>query len=342
MAIRGTSRPDDPASRRPGTRAGNDAARESDRGRDAQRPQDLPARGWKDVAWRVKGEIKRDRVPLAAAGVAFYAMLALFPALTALLSLYGLVADPQQAGQQIQNLTGTLGGGAGDLIADQVQAITAASQGALSLGLAVSVLAALWAASSGMNGLMEALTLAHDEEETRGFVKRRAIALVLTILAMVFVALALASIVVVPLVIGALGWGAVGEWAIRILRWPIVAVFLLVALATVYRYAPNRDKPEWRWVSWGAVIAMVLWVLASLGFSFYVQNFGNYNETYGALGGVIVLLLWLFLSSFVVLLGAEINAEMEHQTRHDTTAGAPQPMGRRGAHVADHLGEARR
>ena len=326
-------RDDDPASSRGGSARGNS------RGRDADSPQEIPAAGWKDIAARVKTAVKRDRVPLASAGVAFYAMLALFPALTAFLSLFGLVADPDQAAEQIEGLTENLGGGAGDLISDQVQSIAGAGQGALTTGLALSIIAALWTASSGMNGLMEALTLAHKEDETRGLVKRRAIALGLTLVAMVFVALAIGSIVVVPLVIGALGLGEVGEWAVRILRWPIVAAFLLVALAAVYRYAPNRANPAWRWVSAGAVIAMVLWVLGSIAFSIYVQNFGNYNETYGALGGVIVLLLWLFVSSFVVVLGAVINAEAEHQTSHDTTDGDPQPKGLRGAEVADHVGE---
>ncbi len=320
---------------------GDDTGEHRKRGRRAQRPQEVPAAGWKDIAWRVKDAIKRDRVALASAGVGFYAMLALFPALAALVSLYGLVADPDQAAQQIENLMPDLGEGAGELITEQVQAVAGAGQGALSLGLAISILAALWTASSGMNGLMEALTLAHNEEETRGFVKRRAIALALTLVGILIVALAIASIIVAPLVVGALGLGGVGEWAVRILRWPVLAAFLVLALSVVYRYAPNRQEPQWRWVSTGAIIATLLWIVASIAFSIYVQNFGNYNETYGALGGMIVLLLWLFLSSFVILLGAEINSESEHQTRHDTTSGEPRPMGSRGAHVADELGESR-
>jgi membrane protein len=193
-----------------------------------------------------------------------------------------------------------------------------------------------------MHGLMQALTIANNEEETRGLVRRRVIALGLTVVALVVVILAMVVIVGVPIAMGFVGLDAVGEWTIRILRWPLIGAVIVGLLTLVYRYGPDRDKPQWRWVTWGSVIATVLWVIASLGFSVYVANFGNYNETYGALGAVVVLLLWLFLSAFVVILGAEINAEMEHQTAHDTTEGEPRPMGERDAHVADHLGPRRR
>jgi membrane protein len=312
------------------------------RGRAAERPKDIPKPGWKDIAFRVKDEIRNDRVPLVSAGVAFYAMLSLFPALTALISVYGLVADPEDVRRQIDALAGGIRGGAGELIVQQADSIVQAGTGALSVGVIVSVLAALWAASSGMHGLMQALTIANNEEETRGLVRRRVIALGLTVVALVVVILAMVVIVGVPIAMGFVGLDAVGEWTIRILRWPLIGAVIVGLLTLVYRYGPDRDKPQWRWVTWGSVIATVLWVIASLGFSVYVANFGNYNETYGALGAVVVLLLWLFLSAFVVILGAEINAEMEHQTAHDTTEGEPRPMGERDAHVADHLGPRRR
>jgi membrane protein len=312
---------------------------EHDRGRQARKPSDLPARGWKDVALRVKDEIKEDRVPLISAGVAFYAMLALFPALTAFISVYGLVADPEQVQQQIDEAAGFLEGGAGQLISEQAQAIAQAGGAALTTGFAVSLVAALWSASSGVHGLMQALTVANNEPETRGFVKRRALALGLTLAGILVLAIAIGVIVVLPVMMNQIGLGGAGELAVRILRWPLLAVVAMVAIATMYRYGPDRDKPQWRWVSWGAVLATVLWVLASIGFSVYVQNFGNYNETYGALGAVIVLLLWLFISAFIVVLGAEVNAEMEHQTATDTTVGDERPMGQRDAEVADHLGQ---
>lgn len=309
------------------------------RGRDADSPAEIPARGWLDVAARVKDAVKRDRVPLASAGVAFYAMLALFPTLTAFLSLYGLVADPASAEQQVAAFASALPGGAEELVTAQVEAITAADPGALTLGAAISVLAALWTASSGMNGLMEALTLASGGTESRGFVRRRATALGLTLAAMLVVAAALVVIVVAPLALSAAGLGGAGEWLVRLVRWPLMAVVVIAALAMVYRYGPDRRRPQWQWVSAGPLAAALLWVLGSLGFSFYVANFGAYNEAYGALGAVIVLLLWLFVSSFVVLLGAEINTELERQTRVDTTVGDPAPTGQRDSAATDHAGE---
>jgi membrane protein len=312
---------------------------EGDRGRTADRPREIPKPGWKDIAVRVKDEIRNDRVSLTSAGVAFYAMLALFPALTALVSLYGLVADPEQVQEQVDALTQFVPAGAGDIITNQAQAIAETGQGALTAGFVVSLVALLWTASSGMHGLVQALTLAYNEDESRGFVKRRAISLGLTLVGFVFFALAVAVVVAVPIVLGVVGLGAVGEWLVRILRWPLMGALLVLVLGMIYRYAPDRRTARKQWVTPGAVLATVLWVVASIGFSIYVANFGNYQETYGALGAVIVLLLWLFLSAFVVVVGAEVNAEMEHQTLRDSTEGGRQPMGRRGAQVADHVGK---
>lgn len=311
-----------------------------DRGRGAERPSDIPTAGWRDIALRVKDEVRTDRVPLVAAGVAFYAMLALFPSLVAFVSVYGLVADPEQVTQQMEQAAEALPQEAASLIEEQLQSIVQAGDAALTTGFAVSLAAVLWTASSGVHGLMQALTVAYDESEDRGFVKRRAVALALTLFAMVVGLVVLGGVVLVPLVLGAVGLGAAGEWALRILRWPLLGVAVVAALAVIYRYAPDRDRPQWRWVSWGAVLATVLWVVGTLAFTFYVSNFGSYQETYGALGAVIILLLWLFVSAFVVVLGAEVDAEMEHQTAHDTTVGERQPMGQREARVADELGSA--
>lgn len=298
----------------------------------------MPPRGWKDIASRVKASVKRDRVPLASAGVAFYAMLALFPTLTAFLSLYGLFADPVQVETQLDLLVTALPGAAAELVAEQVDAIIATDSDALTIGLAVSVLVALWTASTGAHGLMEALTLASGETETRGFVKRRAVAVGLTLAGMAFFAAAVAVVVVAPPVLQAAGLGAATELIVRVLRWAAMVVVLLSALALIYRSAPDRSRPRWRWVSPGSLAAAALWIVGSMAFSFYVANFGSYNETYGALGAFIVLLLWLFLSAFVVLLGAEINSEFEHPTHADSTSGEPAPQGQRSASVADDVG----
>ena len=310
-----------------------------DRGRSATSPREVPARGWKDVLLRVKDQVKADQVPLLAAGVGFYAMLALFPALIAVVSVYGLVADPADVEQQIAGMTSALPAGAADLIGEQLTSIVNSQSSSLTWGLALSLAGVLWSVSSGVQGLIKGLNIAYDEDESRGFVKLRALALLLTLGAIVGVIAALGLIVVVPLLLRAVGLGVVGAWAVRIGRWPLLAVLVAVGLAVVYRYGPDRDRPRWRWVGPGAAIATVLWILGSIGFSVYVNNFGSYNRTYGSLRAVIVLLLWLYLSSFVVLLGAEIDAELEHQTARDSTVGPERPLGRRDAYVADHVGE---
>lgn len=306
-------------------------------GTEADRPGEIPARGWLEVAKRVKQQIRDDQVPLLAAGVAFYALLALAPALIAVVTVYGLVADPGQIEQQLEPVVEALPADAAEILTEQLRSIADAPAAGLSIGLLVSLLATLWAASSGMQGLIKAVNIAYDEPETRGFVKLRGLALVLTLFAITFTVIAIGLIAVLPAALGALGLGGVGEAALRWGRWPLLALIVIAGLAAVYRYAPDRDNPRWIWVSWGAVVATVLWLVGSALFSFYVSNFGNYNETYGSLAGVVILLLWLFLTSFVVLLGAEINAESEHQTTHDTTQGDPRPMGRRDAYVADNV-----
>jgi membrane protein len=315
-------------------RSGGEAA-----GRDAERPSEIPPRGWFAVLKRVKAEVKDDNVPLLAAGVAFYAMLAIFPAIIAVVTVYGMVADPAQVESQVSEFAKSLPSGADQLLTEQLKSVTSAGRQSLSIGLVVSLLAVLWSASSGVQGLVKGLNLVYDEQESRGFVKLRGLSLLLTLGAIVLAVAALALITVFPGVIDNLGLGQAGQLAASIVRWVVLALLVLWALAVVYRYAPDRANPRWRWVSWGAVVALVLWLLGSIGFSWYVDNFGKYNKTYGALAAVIILLLWLFLSAFVVLLGAEFDAETERQTATDTTTGPERPMGSRDAEVADTVGE---
>jgi membrane protein len=309
-----------------------------DRGRAADGPGDLPATGWKDVAMRVKGEVKDDQVPLLSAGVAFYLLLALFPALAALVSLYGLFADPAQVSQQVSDLTGTLPQEAQSLITDQLEKITEEEQG-IGVTLAVSIVAALWAASSGVKHLIGAVNAAYDERETRKFLKLRGLSLALTVGAVAFAAVALGVIAVLPAVAEELPFGSVGRTLVQIGSYVGLALGFAVGLAVLYRFAPDRDAPRWRWVSWGAAIATVVWLLGSVAFSVYVSNFGSYGETYGSIGAVIVLMLWLAVTAFAIILGAEVNSELEAQTARDSTVGHPEPMGARGAVKADHLGE---
>ena len=303
----------------------------------AETPVQIPPRGWWQVLKRAFKESSADNVPMLAGGVAFFAFLALFPALIAALTLYGLVAEPAQVAQQMQSLSGVLPSGARELISGELTAVARGSGGALTVGLVVSLLAALWSTSSATGNLISAVNLAYDEQESRGFVKLRAIALGLTLAGIVFVLVALVLVAVVPVALDALGLGVVGRVVAQVLRWVLLIGVVIVGLAVVYRVAPNRDGARFQWVSTGAVVATVLWILGSVGFSLYVSSFGSYNKTYGALAGVVVLMLWLYLTCYIVLLGAEINAEAERQTAQDTTKGEPAPMGQRSATPADTL-----
>jgi membrane protein len=294
------------------------------------------------VLKRVKAEVKDDNVGLLAAGVAFYAMLAIFPAIIAVVTVYGMVADPDQVKTQVGELAKSLPAGADELLEKQLTNVVNAGRQALSIGLALSLLALLWSVSSGVQGLIKSLNVIYDEKETRGFVKLRGLSLLLTLGAIVVAVVALALITVFPGVIDGLGLGRAGQVAASVARWVVLAVLVLLALGVVYRLGPDRANPRWRWVSAGAVVALVLWLLGSVGFSYYVDNFGKYNQTYGALAAVIILLLWLFLSAFAVLLGAEFNAETERQTARDTTTGPERPPGERGAEVADDIADGAR
>ena len=314
------------------------AVANDDRGRGADTPQEIPAKGWKDIAKRTLKEVKQDQVPLLGAGVAFYALLSLFPAIIAGVSIYGLVADPQTVRDQINQLTNLLSPETAKLVGTQLEQVTSSAGGALGLATVLGILTALWSASSGMKALITGVNLAYDETEGRKFVKLRGLSILLTLGAMVLLAVALALIVGFPAVPDS--WPTPLQWTAAILRFVLLAVLLMAGLAALYRYAPDRDSPKWGWASPGSVVATVLWVLASVGFSVYVNAFGNYNKTYGALAGIIILMFWLYLTAFVVLVGAELNAEMELQTAKDTTAGPEQPLGDRDAHAADHVAEA--
>jgi membrane protein len=314
-------------------------SQQSGRGRDAERPQDVPARGWKDIGWRVMGEISEKNLFLVASGVAFSVLLALFPGLAALVSIYGLMFDPNQIEKQVNSLSGFLPDETKQMIAQELHSLAASSSGSLSIGLVISVLLALWTARGGMSGLMSGINIAYEQKETRSFFRFNATALVLTVGLVIGGIIAVALVGGLPAVVQAIGVGGFLKWLLLIAEWPLLAVLVMIGLAVLFRYAPDRDEPQWHWVTPGAIAATVLWVLGSILFSVYVGNFGSYNKTYGTLGGAIVLMTWLYLSAFVVLLGAAINAQSEKQTAKDTTRGPPEPMGRRRATAADYLGE---
>jgi membrane protein len=310
---------------------------DDDAGRRAGAPQQIPPKGWKDIAKRTAKEVKQDQVPLLGAGVAFYILLSLFPAIIAGVSLYGLVADPQTVRDQIDRLAQRLSPETAKLVGDQIEQITSGAGGALGVATVIGILTALWSASSGMKALITGVNLAYDESESRKFVKLRGRAIVMTLGAMGLLAVAGATIVGFPPIANDLP--VVVQWVVSILRFLLLAALLIVGLAALYRFAPDRDEPRWTWVTWGSGVATVLWIVASIGFSIYANSFGNYNKTYGALAGVIILMFWLYLTAVIVLVGAELNTEMELQTARDTTKGPEQPMGERGGHAADHVAE---
>lgn len=311
---------------------------EGDRGRSAGKPSEIPKPGWRDILLRVKDEQKKDNLSIVAAGVAFYSLLAIFPAIAAAVSIYGLVADTVELQRHVATLGRFLPPEAFGILNRQLGDIVAGSGGALTVAAIGGIVLALWAAAKGMKALIIALNITYDEEESRGFFKLNGLALLLTLGSILFFLFSLTMIVVIPVVLEWLGLPETMRTAISLLRWPLLAVFIMLALAALYRYAPARDEPRWQWVSWGAVIATILWLVASALFSWYASNFGKYNETYGSMGAVIILLMWFFLSAYAVLIGAEFNAEMEHQTGKDTTRGKEEPMGRRNAEMADTVG----
>ena len=310
----------------------------ADRGRDADRPREIPMKGWRDIALRVNSELSADHVSVVSAGVAFFGLLAIFPAIGALISTAGLVMEPSSIQSQLETVAAVLPENAAEILQQQARSVVSGSQSGLGLAALLGIVLSLYSASKGMRTLMEGMNIGYDEEEKRGFVKTYAVSIALTLLLVFGLLAALGLAVVVPAFLGRfglpedvvtlVGWG----------RWPLLAILAVGGLAVLYRYGPSREEAAWRWVTWGSVIATALWIVGTIGFSVYVSNFGSYNESYGTLGGVIVLLTWLWLSAYIVLLGAEINSEMEHQTRKDSTTGPDKPQGERGAVKADEVG----
>jgi membrane protein len=318
------------------------SAAQNGRGREASRPGEVPARGWLDVLKRTSRGIKETNASIVAAGVAFYAFLALVPALIALVAIYGLVANPADVRDQITSFASALPRDAQRLLSSQLGSITRGAGGGTGIAAAIAIAGALWSASSGIAALNTGLTVVNHETETRGFLKKRLLALVLTLFAVVGVLIMLALVVALPSVLESIDVTGIGSTVLELARWPLLAGVMLVGLGVIFRYGPQRRRPRWRWVTPGAVVAVVVGLAASIGFSIYVSLLGNYNKTYGALGAIIIMLLWLYLMAFAVLFGAAMNAELEHQTERDTTAGDDKPMGERGAHVADTVGPTRK
>lgn len=304
-------------------------------GAHAETPTEIPRRGWFQIAKRAWAESSDDQIPLIAAGVAFYSFLALFPAVIASLLLYGLVRDPADIRAQAEEFTAALPADAAALVTRQLEELAASSDSSLGIGLAVALTIALWSAAGGVGNLITAINIAYDEKDERGFVKRKLLALALTVGGIVLAVLTLGLVAAAPAVLDDVVGSGPARWGLEAGRWVLLLMVMAAALAVLYRVAPDREDPRFSWVSVGAVTATIAWLIGSLGFSLYVDNFGSYGETYGAAAGVVVLLLWLWLTMFLILLGAELNAESEQQTIRDTTTGDPRPLGHRGAVKAD-------
>jgi membrane protein len=314
------------------------APEDDGRGRHAEKPREVPARGWKDILVRTWVETKNDNVSLLAAGVAFYAMLALVPALIAAVGVYGLVADPNDIERQISDLLGAAPAEVRDLLVSQLEQITQDRRSAIGLSAIIGLVVALWSASSGTKQLIAAINAAYDETETRKFFKLRGLSLALTIGAIFFLLVMVGLIAFLPALLDAVGLGDTGRTIASIVRWPLVLVLFVIGLLVMYRLGPDRDNPEWRWASPGAIVAAVLFLAGSILFSVYTARFASYGKTYGSLGSIVVLMLWLLLTSYAIIFGAELNSELERQTAHDTTEGADRPLGERDANAADTVG----
>ncbi|MDP3417400.1 MAG: YihY/virulence factor BrkB family protein [Falsiroseomonas sp.] len=324
-----------PAGRSPEPTSGRPAEAGAGAGRSADGPSQIPARGWWQILKRTASQASEDRLMMEAAAVTFYTLLALFPALASLVSIYALVADPATIQGHLSALGGIVPGGGMEIIEEQVQRVASTAGGTLGFGAAAGLLISLWSSNQAAKAMFDALNIIYEEREKRSFIKLTLTTLTFTLGFFLFAILTMVAVVAVPVVLGLVGLGSTAEMLLSYGRWPLMLLLVGLVLACLYRWGPSRAEAKWRWVSWGSGFAAVAWLAASAGFSWYVANFGNYNETYGSLGAVIGFMTWIWISAIVILLGAELNAEMEHQTAQDTTTAPDQALGRRGAEMAD-------
>jgi membrane protein len=316
-------------------------AHEPGRGRHATSPWQIPLKGWKDILWRTYERIGEDRLLAVAAGVVFYGLLALFPAVTAMVSLYGLFASASTINEHLAAIAGLLPEGGVSIVRDQVDRLAAKGDAKLGFGFVIGLGIALWSANSGMKAILDALNVVYEEKEKRGFIKLTLISLCFTLAAIAAALLALGAIVIMPIALNYIGLHAVTDFLLRTLRWPVLLAIIILGLGVLYRFGPSRREPRWQWISVGSVVAAMAWAVASAILSWYLASFASYDATYGSLGAGIGLMMWMWVSSIVILFGAELNSEIEHQTARDSTVGGEKPLGARGAVMADTIGKAR-
>lgn len=313
-------------------------AREPGRGRDADTPAAIPLKGWRDVGFRLWRSWQEDRILLIAAGATFYLLLALFPAMAAFVSLYGFVSDPSTVAEHIAFLAGFMPSGGIELISTQLTALATKKTEALSLGFVIGLAVALWSANNGIKALFDGMNVAYREREQRSFVQLNLRSFAFTFGALFLGIAMIVSVGIVPAVLAFLRLDQWAETIIRLGRWPILLAFIVGGIALLYRFGPSRNPAKWRWLTWGAVAAAAVWMLTSWVFSFYLENFADYNATYGTLGAVVGFMMWTWISVVILLIGAELNAELEHQTAVDTTTGPDRQLGERKAVIADTIG----
>ena len=316
-------------------------AKEPGRGRHAVAPWHIPWAGWKDIFWRVYASFNDNRLLAVAGGVVFFSLLAIFPAIAAFVSLYGLIADASTIDSHLSLAAGVLPPGAVDILHEQIMRLTAKGDAKLGLGFITGLAIALWSANAGMKAIIDALNVVYDEKEKRSFIKLNLLTLLFTLIAIFSLMVALAAVVIAPMVLSAIGLSSLLSLSIAVLRWPLLLILVTVALAAIYRYGPSRSEPRWQWLSVGSAAAAVGWLITSVLFSWYIAHFGAYNATYGSLGAAVGMMMWMWISAIVILLGGELNAEIEHQTAKDSTVGIEKPLGERGAVMADTIGAAR-
>ena len=320
---------------------GDRADLDDGRGRFTVSPSENPARGWKGILLRVYDGISDDRILANAAGVTFYALLALFPGIAALVSIYGLFADPSTIVGHLDAIAGFAPSGAIEVIRDELTRL--AAQGGTTLGMSflVGIVISLWSANSGIKALFDALNVVYGEKEKRSLIRLTAVTLSFTIATIAFLVIALACVVALPIIVNYLPLPGVTSLLLKIAPWPILLVLVSFGLTLIYRYGPSRTERRWQWITWGSGFAAIAWLAASALFSWYAANFGSFDKTYGSLGAIIGFMTWMWLSIIVVLVGAKLNAEIEHQSAHDSKTGRPKPLGRRSANLAATIGPAR-
>ena len=309
-------------------------------GRLSSTPLQIPWAGWRDILWRTYVRSGEDRLLAIAAGVVFYGLLALFPALTALVSCYGLFADPSTIGANLQTLSLMLPEGSFQIVQDQIARVLDQGSTALGATFLFGLGLAVWSANAGVKAVIDALNVVDGEREKRSFIQLNLLSLAFTSGGIAALLLMVGAVVAFPLALDHLSLAPAIQSIATLARWPLLFAILLAVLGVLYRFGPSRRAARWQWLSVGTLAASLLWIAGSSLLSWYLSNFGNYNATYGSLGAAIGLMMWMWMSAIIVLFGAELNSEIEHQTARDTTVGHPKPLGACSAVMADTLGPA--